>query len=182
MDSFLLLRRLVAAIVFKGQTVSDYWWSRRTIFLTDFSLDPRKTTSNLKANSIATSNYRGMEGGGASLAQQQTDQVRLRGVTGNNPLPTAANSNSAALAFVLVNAIEEQDTLPSSRQAMAATTTSNFAYKGASIAQEHVVGALCRRHAEFRDDGAGMYVSLPSGTTVDLTWLLVCEVQGSCAL
>ena len=34
MDSFLLLRRLVAAIVFKGQTVSDYWWSRRTIFLT----------------------------------------------------------------------------------------------------------------------------------------------------
>ena len=35
MDSFLLLRRLVAAIVFKGQTVSDYWWSRRTIFLTD---------------------------------------------------------------------------------------------------------------------------------------------------
>ena len=35
MDSFLLLRRLVAAIVFKGQTVSDYWWSRRTIFLTE---------------------------------------------------------------------------------------------------------------------------------------------------
>ena len=35
MDSFLLLRRLVAAIVFKGQTVSDYWWSRRTIFLTN---------------------------------------------------------------------------------------------------------------------------------------------------
>ena len=34
MDSFLLLCRLVAAIVFKGQTVSDYWWSRRTIFLT----------------------------------------------------------------------------------------------------------------------------------------------------
>ena len=39
MDSFLLLRRLVAAIVFKGQTVSDYWWSRRTIFLTQ---DPLK--------------------------------------------------------------------------------------------------------------------------------------------
>ena len=37
MDSFLLLRRLVAAIVFKGQTVSDYWWSRRTIFLTSVS-------------------------------------------------------------------------------------------------------------------------------------------------
>ena len=40
MDSFLLLRRLVAAIVFKGQTVSDYWWSRRTIFLTEKS-DPK---------------------------------------------------------------------------------------------------------------------------------------------
>ena len=40
MDSFLLLRRLLAAIVFKGQTVSDYWWSRRTIFLTTrFSLN-----------------------------------------------------------------------------------------------------------------------------------------------
>ena len=38
MDSFLLLRRLVAAIVFKGQTVSDYWWSRRTIFLTSLCL------------------------------------------------------------------------------------------------------------------------------------------------
>ena len=38
MDSFLLLRRLVAAIVFKGQTVSDYWWSRRTIFLTFLTL------------------------------------------------------------------------------------------------------------------------------------------------
>ena len=37
MDSFLLLRRLVAAIVFKGQTVSDYWWSRRTIFLTGYA-------------------------------------------------------------------------------------------------------------------------------------------------
>ena len=120
-----------------------------------------------------------MEGGGASLAQQQTDQVRLRGVTGNNPLPTAANSNSAALAFVLVNAIEGQDTLPSSRQAMAATTTSNFAYKGASIAQEHVVGAICRRHAEFRVYGVGMYVSLSSAHVGIL--LLVGCLWASCS-
>ena len=42
MDSFLLLRRLVAAIVFKGQTVSDYWWSRRTIFLTKLRHAPQK--------------------------------------------------------------------------------------------------------------------------------------------
>ena len=42
MDSFLLLRRLVAAIVFKGQTVSDYWWSRRTIFLTSCALRARQ--------------------------------------------------------------------------------------------------------------------------------------------
>ena len=118
-----------------------------------------------------------MEGSGASRAQQQTGQIRLRGVTGNTSLPTAVNSNSAALVSVSsVNAMGGQGTLPSSRQAMTAATSSNFAYKGASIAQEHVVGATCRRHAEFRDDGAGMYVSLSSGTTVDLTWLLVCEV------
>ena len=116
-----------------------------------------------------------MEGGGASRAQQQTDHVRLRGVTGNTPLPTAVNSNSAALAFVSVHAMGGQDTLPSSRQAMTATT-SNFAFKGSSIAQEHVVGATCRRHAEFRVYGIGMYISLSSRTTVDLTWSLVCEV------
>ena len=53
MDSFLLLRRLVAAIVFKGQTVSDYWWSRRTIFLTNerwvspryYNVDPMLLTT-----------------------------------------------------------------------------------------------------------------------------------------
>ena len=49
MDSFLLLRRLVAAIVFKGQTVSDYWWSRRTIFLTHClrSSSPRSDESRV---------------------------------------------------------------------------------------------------------------------------------------
>ena len=54
----------------------------------DFSLNPRKTT-DLKANSTATSNYGGVEESGASRAQQQTGQVRLLGVTGNTPVSTA---------------------------------------------------------------------------------------------
>ena len=102
-----------------------------------------------------------MEGSGASHAQQQTGQIRLRGVTGNTSLPTAVNSNSAVLVSVSsVNAMGGQGTLPPSRQAMTATTTSNFAYTGASIAQEHAVGATCRQHAEFRVYGVGMYMSL----------------------
>ena len=50
MDSFLLLRRLVAAIVFKGQTVSDYWWSRRTIFLTTISTKTKQRNSTVVAD------------------------------------------------------------------------------------------------------------------------------------
>ena len=57
---------------------------------------------------------------------------------GNTPAPTAVNiNNGAALASVSVNIMGGQGTMPSSRQAMAATT-SNFVYEGESIAQEHV--------------------------------------------
>ena len=59
-------------------------------------------------------------------------------MTGNISAPTAAvNNNGAALASVSVNIVEGQDPLPSSRQAMAATTC-NFVYEGANIAREHV--------------------------------------------
>ena len=65
------------------------------------------------------SNYRGVE---ESRAQQQTGQVRLAGETGNTLPPTAAVNNSgAALASASVNIMEGQDTLRSSRQAVAAT-------------------------------------------------------------
>ena len=78
-----------------------------------------------------------MEESGASRAQQQTGQVRLPGVTGNIPAPTAVNNDGAALTSFSVNVMGGQGTLPSSRQAMA-DTISNFVYEGASIAQEHV--------------------------------------------
>ena len=58
MDSFLLLRRLVAAIVFKGQTVSDYWWSRRTIFLTTESLQMSSEDNALPPSRPVTKNTR----------------------------------------------------------------------------------------------------------------------------
>ena len=64
-----------------------------------------------------------MEESGASRAQQQVGQVRLPGVTGSAPAPTAANNNGAALASVSVNVMGGQGTMPSSRQAMAATTS-----------------------------------------------------------
>ena len=78
-----------------------------------------------------------MEESGASRAQQQTDQVRLPGVTGNAPAPTAVNNDGAALTPISVNVMRGQGPMLFSRQAMAATT-SNFVYEGASIAQEHV--------------------------------------------
>ena len=78
-----------------------------------------------------------MEESGASRAQQQTCQVRLPGVTGNTPAPTAVNNNAAALAAVSVNVMKGQSTMPSSSHVMAATT-SNFVHEGTSIAPEHV--------------------------------------------
>ena len=77
------------------------------------------------------------ESGASRRAQQQTGQVRLPGVTGILPAPTAVNNDGSALASVSVNVMGGQGTLPSSRQAMAATTSS-FVYEGVSIAQEHV--------------------------------------------
>ena len=74
-----------------------------------------------------------MEESGASRAQQQTCQIRLPGVIGNTPAPTAVNNNGAALASVSVNVMGGQGAISSSRQTMAATI-SNFAYEGASIA------------------------------------------------
>ena len=64
-------------------------------------------------------------------------QVWLPGVTGNTGAHCAVNNNGAALASASVNVMRRQDILPSSSQAMAATT-SNFFYEGASIAQEYV--------------------------------------------
>ena len=66
---------------------------------------------------------------GASRAQQQTGQVRLPGVTGNTSASTAVNNYGVALASVSVNVMGGQGTLPSSSQAMTATT-SNFVYEG----------------------------------------------------
>ena len=105
----------------------------------------------------------------------------MPGLTGNTPAPTAAvNNNGAVLASVSVNVMRGQGTLPSSRQAMAATT-SYFVYAGASIiAQEHVERdatvkvphAQHRRHTEHWLYGAGMYVSPSSGTAVVLTCMV----------
>ena len=80
----------------------------------------------------------GVEKSGSSsrASKEQTCQVRLPGVTGKSPAPTAVNNNGAALASVSVNVMGGQGTMPSSRQAMAATS-SNFVYEGSSIAQEH---------------------------------------------
>ena len=78
-----------------------------------------------------------MEECGASRANQQTGQVWLARGTGKTPAPTAVNNNGSALASASVNVMGGQGTLPSSSQAMTATT-SNFVYEGASIAQEHV--------------------------------------------
>ena len=104
-------------------------------------LKTHKKPTNLKANGTATSNYRRvMEVSGASLllllfltfsfTRAQHYQVRLPGITGNTPGPTAVNKNGAALASVSANIMGGQSTLSSSRQAMAATT-SNFVYEGA---------------------------------------------------
>ena len=49
-------------------------------------------------------------------------------MTGNTPAPTAVNTNRATLASVAVNIMGGQGILPSSKQAMAAT--SNFVYEG----------------------------------------------------
>ena len=74
-----------------------------------------------------------MEKNGASRAQQQTGQIRLPGVTGNTPAPTAGNNIGAALPSVSLNVIGGQGTLPSSRQAMQICLRDK-----ASIAQDHV--------------------------------------------
>ena len=72
-----------------------------------------------------------------------------------------------------------QDTLPSSSQAMAATT-SNFVYEGASIAKEHVerntaVKVLQLRHVGgTKNTGSTVQGCLPTGPADDLAWLLVC--------
>ena len=66
-------------------------------------------------------------------------------MTGNTPAPTAVNNYDAALASILMNAIRGQDTLLSSREAMAATT-SNSVYEGASIAQEHTAVKVLKLH------------------------------------
>ena len=87
--------------------------------------------------STATINYRGvMEESGALRAQQHARRVWLPGVTGNTPAPTVVNKNGSALASDSVNVMGGQGTIPSPRQAMAATT-SYFVYEGANIAQEY---------------------------------------------
>ena len=78
-----------------------------------------------------------MEKNGASRAQQQTGQIRLPGVTGNTPAPTAGNNIGAALPSVSLNVIGGQGNLPSSRQAMA-TTTSSSVYEIKRVSQDHV--------------------------------------------
>ena len=120
-----------------------------------------------------------MKESGASRAQQ-TCHVRLSGVTGNTPPPIAVNNNGAALASASVNVMGGQDTLPSSSQAMA-TTTSNFVYEGASIAQEHVernaaIKVLQAHHVGgIKSTRSTVQGCLSPGAAVDLTWLLVCE-------
>ena len=140
----------------------------------DFSLHPRKTT-NLEANSTATSDYGGIEESKASRASQQTGQGQLPGVTGNTPVSTARNNFSAALASLSVNVTGRPGTRPSSRQAMA-STTHGFVYEGASsVAQEHVerdasVEVLQLHHVGGMQStcGAGISVFRSSGTAVDL--------------
>ena len=157
-----------------------------------FSLNPRKPQITLliiltlKANSTATSNYRGVEESGATPAKQQTGQVRLPGVTGNTPAPTAAvKYYSAALASASANVIGGQGTLPSSSQAMA-VTTSNFVCEAACIAQEYV-----EQNAEVEVLQLHYVGGMKStGSTVrgcnavHLTWLLVvcvrCEAAVCC--
>ena len=120
-----------------------------------------------------------MDESGASCAQQQTGRVRLPGVTGTTPAPTDVNNNGAALASASVYVMGgARDTLLSSRQAMAATT-SNFVYESASIAQKHVernaaVKVLQLHHVGgMKSTGSTVQGCLSPGTTVDLTWLLV---------
>ena len=61
-------------------------------------------------------------------------------------MPTSVNNNGTALTSVSVNVMGGQGTLPSSRQAMAATT-SIFFYEGASsIAQEHTAVIVLQLH------------------------------------
>ena len=123
-----------------------------------------------------------MEESRASRAPPQTGQVRLPSVTGNTPAPTAVNNNGAALASVSVNVVGGQRTMPSSSQAMAATTSYYyFVYKGASIAQEHIerdaaVKVLQLHHVGgMKNTGSTVQGCLSPGIAVGLTWLLVCE-------
>ena len=117
-----------------------------------------------------------MEESGASRAQKQTCQVRLPGVTGNTPAPTAVNNNGAALASASVNVMGAQGIPLSSSQVMAATTR-NFVYEGA---QKHVerntgVKVLQLHHVGgIKSAGSTVQGCLSPGTAVDLTWLLVC--------
>ena len=81
-----------------------------------------------------------------------------------------------------VNVIGGQGTLPSSSQAVAATT-SNFVYEAASIAQEHVehnaeVKVLQLHHVGgMKSTGSTVQGCLSPGTTtaIEFIWLLVCE-------
>ena len=79
-----------------------------------------------------------MEKNGASRAQQETGQIRLPGVTGNTPAPTAGNNIGAALASVSVNVIGGQ------RHSAILQTGHGHHYQQlclrdkASIAQDHV--------------------------------------------
>ena len=106
-------------------------------------------------------------------------QVRLPSVTGNTGAHCAVN-NGAALASASVNVMRRQDILPSSSQAMAATT-SNFFYEGASISQEHVernaaLKVLQLHHVgDMKSTVSMVQECLFPGSAVDLTWLLVCE-------
>ena len=68
-------------------------------------------------------------------------------------MPTAVIDEGAALASVSVNVIGGQGTMPSSRQAMAATT-SNSVYEGASIALEHVERDVALKVPQLHHAGA----------------------------
>ena len=70
---------------------------------------------------------------GALRAQQQTGQVRLPGVTGNNPAAAAVNNTGVALASVSSNVSWRDKALSAILQQQLTTTL----FSKASIAQEH---------------------------------------------
>ena len=115
----------------------------------DFSLNPRKTT-DLKANSAATSNCRGVKESGASRAQQQTGQARLLGVTGNTPVMAVTTKQQLVCegAHIAQEHVERNTAV--------------------EVLQLHHVGGM-------KSTGSTVQGYLSSGTAVDLTWLLVCE-------